>query len=110
MITGAQAWLACIARRWGMTPEQGAYTTLFAATAPEIREEREKYDGKYLVPFGKVQRPKKGARGEKKAKVLWESTERIMDDLLGQGGKPAGVAEEKSNEASGNAEQRISDE
>ncbi|VDC05298.1 unnamed protein product [Peniophora sp. CBMAI 1063] len=92
MITGAQAWLVWVARGWAMTPEHGAYTTLFAATAPEVREQREQYDGKYLVPFGKVQRPKKGARGVKKAEILWEATEKIMDDLLGPGVKNEVVA------------------
>ena len=93
MITGAQAWLVWVARGWAMEPKEGAYTMLFAATAPEVREQREKYAGKYIVPFGKVQRPKKGARGDEKARILWESTEKIMDDLLGTVSKPVGVAE-----------------
>ncbi|KZV69594.1 NAD(P)-binding protein [Peniophora sp. CONT] len=109
MINGAQAWLAWLTRAFAMTPEQGAYTTLFAATAPEVREEREKYGGKYLVPFGKVQRPKKGARGEKKARILWEATEKIMDDLLGKGGEPEVVAEQKEQNAMADVERRDSE-
>ncbi len=36
------------------SPEVGAYNSLFAAASPQIREEREKYDGKFMVPVGKL--------------------------------------------------------
>lgn len=36
------------------SPEVGAYNTLFAAAAPQIREEREKYDGKFMVPVAQL--------------------------------------------------------
>ncbi|KIK15903.1 hypothetical protein PISMIDRAFT_281490 [Pisolithus microcarpus 441] len=39
------------------TPELGAYNTVFAAAAPVVRREREKYGGGYLVPVGKLVRP-----------------------------------------------------
>lgn len=34
------------------SPEVGAYNSLFAAAAPQIREEREKYNGKLMAPVG----------------------------------------------------------
>ncbi|KAI6157118.1 NAD(P)-binding protein [Pisolithus tinctorius] len=39
------------------TPEHGAYNTVFAATAPVVRNEQEKYGGGYLAPVGRLVRP-----------------------------------------------------
>ncbi|KAI6004396.1 NAD(P)-binding protein [Pisolithus orientalis] len=38
-------------------PEHGAYNTVFAATAPVVRKEQEKYGGGYLAPVGRLVRP-----------------------------------------------------
>ncbi|KAI6008629.1 NAD(P)-binding protein [Pisolithus marmoratus] len=39
------------------TPDVGAYNSLFAAAAPVVRREREKYGGGYLAPVGRLVRP-----------------------------------------------------
>ena len=64
------------------TTLQGATTQLFAATAVEVRKEKEKYGGKYLVPFGKIKYPGALAANEKLAGELWESTNGLVGKLL----------------------------
>ncbi|OCL12811.1 NAD(P)-binding protein [Glonium stellatum] len=64
------------------TPLQGATTQLFAATAAEVRKQKEKYGGKYLVPYGKVKEPGALATSEKLAGELWESTNELVGKLL----------------------------
>ncbi|TFY66020.1 hypothetical protein EVG20_g5058, partial [Dentipellis fragilis] len=66
-----------------MTPLQGAMTSLFAATSAQVAAEREKYKGKYLVPYGKIAGPATAASKDPLvAKTLWETTERITSELL----------------------------
>ncbi|TFY66520.1 hypothetical protein EVG20_g4574 [Dentipellis fragilis] len=69
---------------FGVTPLQGAMTSLFAATSAQVAAEREKYKGKYLVPYGKIAGPATAASKDPAlAKTLWETTERITTGLLG---------------------------
>lgn len=56
---------------WFVSPEVGSYNQLFAAASPKVMEEREKYDGKYLVPVGKIK--------EMGANVTSEKSERMLD-------------------------------
>ncbi|KIM25455.1 hypothetical protein M408DRAFT_331202 [Serendipita vermifera MAFF 305830] len=51
-----------------ITPEQGAITQLFAATAPEAKN----LSGKYLVPFAKEQAPSRFAQDQDLAKKMWD--------------------------------------
>lgn len=69
-----------------VTPFQGAFTSLFAATSAEVAAAREKYKGKYLVPFGKVEITTKAARDPVIARTLWETSERVVRDVLQRGG------------------------
>ncbi|KXH33368.1 daunorubicin C-13 ketoreductase [Colletotrichum simmondsii] len=57
-----------------LTVDQGAITTVFAATAAEVRENAEMYKGKYLEPFGKIVTPNPVAKDEKQVKGMWEHT------------------------------------
>ncbi|KAA1471872.1 NAD-P-binding protein [Dentipellis sp. KUC8613] len=67
-----------------MTPLQGAMTSLFAATSAQVAAERDKYKGKYLVPYGQIAGPATSASKDPLiAKTLWETTERITAELLG---------------------------
>ncbi|KAG8880921.1 hypothetical protein FRB98_004681 [Tulasnella sp. 332] len=59
-----------------MTPAQGSYTTLFAATSPKARDRRT-YGGAYLVPYGKIAEPSKVAKDPVAARDLWETSERV---------------------------------
>ncbi|EKG13734.1 hypothetical protein MPH_09200 [Macrophomina phaseolina MS6] len=56
-------------------PAEGAQTTLFAAAAAEIREEKERWKGGYLDGPGKLKSPSPRARDPQVAYNLWHTTE-----------------------------------
>jgi hypothetical protein len=58
--------------------EQGAYTNLFAAASPLVREKAELYKGGYLVPFGELEQVSADAENEELAKRMWETAEEIV--------------------------------
>ncbi|KZO92601.1 NAD(P)-binding protein [Calocera viscosa TUFC12733] len=60
-----------------ITPERGAHTPLFAATAPVVRTRRREFSGQYLVPFGKVGKVAKAADGED-GEALFRVSEEIV--------------------------------
>jgi hypothetical protein len=67
-----------------LTPLEGSVTSLFAATAPEIQQDKNKYAGAYLMPFG-VPSPEdetQDAKNPTLATELWETTEKIVADIL----------------------------
>ena len=71
---------------WGfslffISPHDGGYTPAWAAAAREVFEERDKYKGKYLVPFGTLEEASKDAQREDLAKELWETTEKVLKDF-----------------------------
>ncbi|KAF4615740.1 hypothetical protein D9613_012461 [Agrocybe pediades] len=75
-------WLTTRLSAWmSTTPKEGAYTSLFAAAHPEVKQNREKYNGVYLVPVGKVGKISENAQDERLARELWETTERKMKEL-----------------------------
>lgn len=57
-----------------ITPDQGGVTSLFAATAKEVRNSPEKYKGGFLEPFGKVGTPHVVTKNEKQVRGLWDNT------------------------------------
>jgi hypothetical protein len=71
-----------IARLFFSTPLDGATTSLFAATAPEVAEQRETYKGQYLSPYGKVKGASAQAKDPELAKALWITTRKVVDDIL----------------------------
>lgn len=56
-------------------PERAVLTTMFAATAQQIREDRENWKGKYLVSPGLRREPSRAARDMMAARNLWVTTE-----------------------------------
>ena len=62
-------------------PEVGAYNSCFAAAAPEIREDRGKWKGTYVEPVGAIAEPSEIARRKGLAQELWNTTERVLEDL-----------------------------
>ena len=64
-----------------ITVEEGSLTALFAATDPIIREEK-KYGAAYLIPFGVIEEKAGPAKDEDLAKELWESSERVVQQIL----------------------------
>ncbi|KAL1732111.1 hypothetical protein EV714DRAFT_282969 [Schizophyllum commune] len=63
-------------------PLDGATTPLFAAAAPEVWAEKEKYAGAYVVPFGQITPGSELARDEALATKLWDLTERVVNEAL----------------------------
>ncbi|KIM42348.1 hypothetical protein M413DRAFT_27133 [Hebeloma cylindrosporum] len=67
-----------------LTPLQGSITPLFAATAPEVLKNKDKYAGAFLMPFGvpSPQDESQDAKDPGLAKELWATTEKIVADIL----------------------------
>jgi hypothetical protein len=86
LVAGSPWWLTLAGRLgFAISVEKGAYTTLFATTSPRVKENREAFKGKYLVPFGKTALPSvKDAYDPERAKELWDATEEISTRLLSE--------------------------
>ncbi|KAI0033569.1 NAD-P-binding protein [Vararia minispora EC-137] len=70
-------------RAIALSPAAGAYTTLFAATNPVVKQQRDTFMGGYLVPFGEVAEPGvSDARSESRIKMLWETTQKVLANIL----------------------------
>ncbi|OOO11370.1 short-chain dehydrogenase/reductase SDR [Aspergillus oryzae] len=63
----------------------GALTPLFAAAHPLPFIERGKYGGAYLVPFGDIGKTSEDGDSEQLAKDLWDTSERVLKDVLNAG-------------------------
>jgi len=72
-----------IKQKEGMTPLEGAMTPLFAAANPIVWEEREKYKGQYLMPYGVISETSENAGNPELATQLWETSERVVNSVLG---------------------------
>ncbi|KAH6951289.1 hypothetical protein DER45DRAFT_605485 [Fusarium avenaceum] len=62
-------------------PERGADTSLFAATAKEVRENSEEWKGRYLDGPGKIKMPSVRARDIIAGRNLWNITETAVKAL-----------------------------
>ncbi|KAG9046982.1 hypothetical protein FS837_003272 [Tulasnella sp. UAMH 9824] len=67
---------------FGLTPLQGAYTTLFAATSPKIKAEPEKYRGSYVQPFNRLAEVSAYAKDKQLAEDLWACSEEVAEICL----------------------------
>ena len=65
-----------------LTPLQGAFTTLFAATNSRVWDNRGHFKGQYIVEFGKVEElTTVPARDEQLAHTLWKTTEAVIETM-----------------------------
>ncbi|KAK9674654.1 hypothetical protein K7432_017046 [Basidiobolus ranarum] len=62
------------------TPANGALTTLYCATSPEIEENE--FHGEYFVPYGIIATPSKIAQDPKEAEKLWDFVEQLVNEKL----------------------------
>ncbi|OLN85423.1 putative oxidoreductase C736.13-like protein 8 [Colletotrichum chlorophyti] len=69
-----------------LTPDQGAITTLFAATAEKVRQNPETFKGKYLEPYGKVVTPHPVSKNQKQVKGMWDNTTLEVNKHLAKAG------------------------
>ncbi|KAI8725548.1 hypothetical protein NCS52_00126200 [Fusarium sp. LHS14.1] len=76
--------VGAIARIAFVSADQGAANSLFAAAATEVRENAEKYKGKFLVPVGKLEAPNPVAEDAAQVKGLWENTVIEVNQWLGE--------------------------
>ncbi|KIO24265.1 hypothetical protein M407DRAFT_213054 [Tulasnella calospora MUT 4182] len=67
---------------FALTPLQGAYTTLFAATSPKIKAEPAKYRGSYLNPFDRLGEISAYAKDKQLAQDLWACSEEVAEICL----------------------------
>ncbi|CAG8447863.1 14466_t:CDS:2 [Gigaspora rosea] len=65
-----------------VSSEDGAITTLYCATSPEIEEKN--YRGRYFIPFGIEGDKSSYTEDEDLAKRLWEFTENLINEKLSQ--------------------------
>jgi NAD(P)-dependent dehydrogenase (short-subunit alcohol dehydrogenase family) len=63
-----------------MPSEDGALTSLYAATANEVKEKG--YNGKFFVPYGRCSTPSGYAQNEKLQDRLWQFTQSIINEKL----------------------------
>ena len=63
-----------------LTPDDGALTSLYCATSPEIEEK--KLRGKYFIPFGVESSPSNNAKNEELAKKLWQFTDDLVNEKM----------------------------
>ncbi|KAG8905491.1 hypothetical protein FRC01_008325 [Tulasnella sp. 417] len=81
--TGIYAYLVRLALAvFGLTPLQGAYTTLFAATSPKIEAESAKYKGSYLQPFTRLAEANAYSKDKQLAEDLWACSEEVAEICL----------------------------
>lgn len=80
--------IKAIARLTFLTSQQGAVTPLFAATASKVKQDKDSYGGKFLVPFGKVQAPHPVVNDKQQLQGLWDHTTREVNDQLIARGLP----------------------
>jgi len=73
---------AAIANLFFTTPAKGAHGAVFAAAAPEVRANPRDYRGAHIEPRTKLGRASEAAEDPELAKELWETTERILKDIL----------------------------
>jgi NAD(P)-dependent dehydrogenase (short-subunit alcohol dehydrogenase family) len=74
VMTINNAFIRTLARISFLTSEQGSATPIFAATAKKVRQNAEKYKGKFLVPVGRIESPNIVVEDDRQVKGLWENT------------------------------------
>ena len=66
-----------------LTPQQGSFATLYAATSTEI--DTEKIQGQYIIPYGKVaEKVHPLANDEAMVEKLWKFTQDLVNEKLNQ--------------------------
>jgi len=75
-----------VSSTFALTPEEGALTQLYVATSPEI--EQKNYRGEYFVPFAKLATPSSFASNPELAQKLWDFTQQILKEKLGDTYQP----------------------
>jgi len=73
-----------IIKRIGLTARQGAFTTLFAATGPQVKANPKEYKGRYVRPYNRIRNGSNWSNDMNLAKDLWECSEELEEVCLRQ--------------------------
>ncbi|KAF9517543.1 hypothetical protein BS47DRAFT_1290845 [Hydnum rufescens UP504] len=68
-----------IATLFWMSADEGSFTSLFAATSPEIRSHPGPFRGRYMVPYGKPADTTRLGEDKQLARDLWVLSERLAN-------------------------------
>ncbi|KAH8812199.1 hypothetical protein F5884DRAFT_304945 [Xylogone sp. PMI_703] len=71
-----------VIRKTMMAPDEGSFTSLFAATAPQVSQKPEVYKGKYLEPVGEVKEPHTVTKNEEQVRAFWDTTAKEVNGYL----------------------------
>ncbi|KAL5607182.1 hypothetical protein FOBRF1_007679 [Fusarium oxysporum] len=63
--------------RSNLSPFEGAITPFFAAAHPEPAQQRDKYAGSFIMPFGGLKEPTEDANNAELGKQLWTTSEKV---------------------------------
>ena len=80
------AWVFTLYKLLAVSLEKGATSPLFAATALEVRRDKELYKGRYLDEKGRVAKSHPEAENMQVARDLWETTRKGVEEYLGKRG------------------------
>lgn len=72
---------AVVFKLFFIKPDQGAYTSCFAAASPLVKADPDKYKGQYIRPVGRIVAKNPNADKVNLAEELWETTERFLEGL-----------------------------
>lgn len=80
------SWVSVVATWWydlvkpltRYTPYQGALTSLYVATSPDIREQNLR--GRFFIPIAKLSQAKGLAKDIERQKDVWELSERLLQE------------------------------
>lgn len=82
------SFLHFILKNFQISIEDGAATSLFAATAKQVRDEKSRFAGKYLEPGVKTTHPHVVLDDKKQVRGLWENTTTGVNKYLQKKGLP----------------------
>ncbi|KAL7759383.1 hypothetical protein ACKLNR_009473 [Fusarium oxysporum f. sp. zingiberi] len=68
--------------RSNLSPFEGAITPFFAAAHPEPAQQRDKYAGSFIMPFGGLKEPTEDANNAELGKQLWTTSEKVVSSVL----------------------------
>ncbi|PVH74735.1 putative carbonyl reductase [Cadophora sp. DSE1049] len=88
VMSGNYAPVRAMAKLTFLTPDQGAVSPLFAATAMEVRQNFKKYKGQFLLPGGKIGETNPVTKDDRQVKGLWDNTTKELKKQLQAEGLP----------------------
>lgn len=79
----ALAWfMKPIIRKMMFSEDEGSFTSLYAATAKDVREKPELYKGKFLMPYGEIVSPHRVTENRAQIQGLWLNTTTEVNKYL----------------------------